>query len=144
MPKSREDGFVLSVLLYTVFTDASSIMQSVEDYVFHAEDTQVIAFLDSYTTSFNMIGVAISTKNLLCVDSTCANGTGWCNYRNVAITALSLDRLEDSHWTAHAFLIASLTTGAPSVFFSCAINSAFYGLHTATNIKRFLIKPMPS
>jgi hypothetical protein len=59
--RSREDGFILSFLLHTVFRDALAIMQIVEDYVLHAEDQQVVAFLDSYTTSFNMIGVAVRT-----------------------------------------------------------------------------------
>jgi hypothetical protein len=38
-----------------------------EDYVQLADDKQVIAFLASYTTSFNMIGAAISTTPFLYV-----------------------------------------------------------------------------
>jgi hypothetical protein len=63
--RSREDGFILSFLLHTIFRDALAIMQIVENYVLHAEDQQVITFLDSYTTSFNMIGVAVRIQDHL-------------------------------------------------------------------------------
>jgi hypothetical protein len=57
---------------------------------------------------------------------------------------MSLNRLEETHWTAQAFFVVSLTTGALSVFFSCVANPAFHGLHSAENIKDFLTKPTPS
>lgn len=62
----------------------------------------------------------------------------------VAISAISLTRLEDAHWTAQAFFVASLTTGSLSVFFSCALNPAFHGLHSSEDIKDFLTKPTPA
>ena len=34
-------------------------MRKVEEHVFHAEDKDVVAFMKSYTSSFNMIGVAV-------------------------------------------------------------------------------------
>lgn len=49
--------------------------------------------------------------------------------------------MEDSHWTAEAFFVVSLVSGALSVFFSCAISPAFHGLHNADAIKDFLAKP---
>lgn len=62
----------------------------------------------------------------------------------VAISAISLTGLENSHWTAEAFFVISLVTGCLSVFFSCAISPAFHGLHSAEDIKDFLTKPTPS
>jgi len=62
----------------------------------------------------------------------------------VAISAISLTGLEDSHWLVEAFFIASLVTGCLSVFFSCAIGPAFHGLHSAEDIKNFLTKPTPA
>jgi hypothetical protein len=59
----------------------------------------------------------------------------------VAITALSLTGLEDSHWTAEAFFVISLVTGALSVYFSCANSPSLHGLHSADDIRFFLTKP---
>lgn len=58
----------------------------------------------------------------------------------VAITALSLTGLDDSHWTAEAFFVISLVTGALSVFFSCANSPSNHGLHSADDIRDFLTK----
>ena len=60
----------------------------------------------------------------------------------VAITALSLDSLQDAHWTAEAMFIASLVTGALSVFFACVVQPAVIGLHSAEDIKDWLSKPL--
>jgi ABC-type multidrug transport system fused ATPase/permease subunit len=54
---------------------------------------------------------------------------------------MSLTNLAGSHWTAEAFFVASLVTGALSVFFSCAISPAFHGLYGATDIRNFLTRP---
>ncbi|KAF2036595.1 hypothetical protein EK21DRAFT_83549 [Setomelanomma holmii] len=124
--KIREDGLIVTLLVRTVFRDAYRVMEMVERYVVHADGRHVLGFMKSYTSSFNMIGVAGAI------------------IAQVAISAMSLTRLEDSHWTAQAFLVASLTTGALSVFFSCAASPAFHGLHSADDIKDFLTKPTPS
>ena len=57
---------------------------------------------------------------------------------------MSLTGLEDSHWTAEAFFVASLVTGSLSVYFSCAVSPALNGLHSAEDIKNFLAKPVPA
>jgi hypothetical protein len=57
---------------------------------------------------------------------------------------MSLQRIEDSHWTAQAFFVVSLVAGYLSVYYSCAISPAFRGLHSAEDIKDFLSKPAPS
>jgi hypothetical protein len=62
----------------------------------------------------------------------------------VAITALSLTRLDDSHWTAEAFFVISLVTGSLSVFFSCANSPSMHGLHSADDVRDFLTKPSKS
>ncbi|KAF9700060.1 hypothetical protein EKO04_001375 [Ascochyta lentis] len=124
--KAREHGWLVTGLLYTVFSDARFVMDRVERYVVHAQDEQVLAFMKLYGASFNMIGVAGAI------------------IAQVAISALSLNRLEDTHWTAETCFVTSLTTGALSVFFSCAANPALHGLHSAADIKDFLTKPVPS
>ncbi|KAH7384449.1 hypothetical protein BKA66DRAFT_569702 [Pyrenochaeta sp. MPI-SDFR-AT-0127] len=122
----KEGGLIVACLLHTIFTDALFVMDRVERYVLHASDQHVVAFMKSYNTSFNMIGVAGAIT------------------AQVAISAMSLAKVEDTHWTAQAFFVVSLTTGALSVFFSCAVNPAFHGLHTAEDIKDFLTKPTPA
>ncbi len=115
-------------------------MEQVERHVLNADDQHVIVFTKSYTSSFNMIGVAVGVHRngiqtmLLTVQGAII--------AQVAISALSLTGLEDSHLMVEAFFVASLVTGCLSVFFSCAISPAFHGLHTAEDIKDFLTKPM--
>lgn len=62
----------------------------------------------------------------------------------VAITALSLPRLNETHWTVQAFFIASLIFGSLSVFFSCIAHQAVNTLHGADDIKNWLSKPILS
>ncbi|KAJ8125615.1 hypothetical protein O1611_g8024 [Lasiodiplodia mahajangana] len=122
----EEHGYWVSFFLNTIFSDAAFVMDRVERYALDADDEHVIAFMGSYTSSFNMIGVAGAIM------------------AQVAITAISLPSLENSHWTVEALFIASLVTGSLSVFFSCAISPAFHGLHSADDIKDFLTKLRPS
>ncbi|OAG07874.1 uncharacterized protein CC84DRAFT_1256840 [Paraphaeosphaeria sporulosa] len=118
-----EEYGVAAFFLDTMFPDAPRIMRRVERYILNADDQQVVAFMKQYTSSFNMTGVAGAIIS------------------QVAITALSLMRLQDTHWTAEAFFITSLVTGALSVYFSTALSPAFNGLHSADDIKDFLTKP---
>jgi hypothetical protein len=62
----REYGTLLTWTLYFVFPNALSVMDRVERYVLRENDPRkVTAFLESYTSSFNMVGVAVSTVNEL-------------------------------------------------------------------------------
>lgn len=62
----------------------------------------------------------------------------------VAITALSLPRLNETHWTVQAFFIASLIFGSLSVFFSCIAYQVVSALHGANEIRDWLSKPILS
>lgn len=57
--KAKEYGFVISFLLHTVLVDALLVINFVELYVLRVEDAQVITFMQPYSSSFNMIGVAV-------------------------------------------------------------------------------------
>lgn len=52
-------GILITLLLYFVFTDARFVMARVRVNLVHARDDQVVAFMESYTSGFNMIGVAV-------------------------------------------------------------------------------------
>jgi hypothetical protein len=121
-----EYGLPVTLLLLIVFSDALRVMDRVEQHVLVVDDAQVVAFLDSYISGFNMIGVAGAI------------------IAQIATSAISLTNLTSSHWAVEAFFVASLVTGCLSVFFSCAIGPAFHGLHTAADIKDFLTKPTSS
>ncbi|KAF2653200.1 hypothetical protein K491DRAFT_718241 [Lophiostoma macrostomum CBS 122681] len=117
-------GIRKEIFLSAFFPAALDVMERVERYVLAGDDQAVIGFFKAHTASFTMIGVAGAI------------------IAQVAITALSLDGLAESHWTAEAFFVVSLVTGSLSVFFSCALMPAFHGLHTADDIKDFLTKPI--
>ena len=62
-PRINEHGLVVTFFLHTLFSDALFVIDRVERYVLHADDQDVIAFMKSYTSSFNMIGVAVSVNH---------------------------------------------------------------------------------
>jgi hypothetical protein len=59
----------------------------------------------------------------------------------VAITALSLDNLNNVHWTAKAAFVASLAAGALSVFFACLLQQQISSLFGSDGVKDWLSKP---
>ncbi|KAF2714421.1 hypothetical protein K504DRAFT_486341 [Pleomassaria siparia CBS 279.74] len=124
--RCKEYGIFPTLTLYLYFPKALDIMAKVEKHVIPGQDREVMTFMKSYTSSFNMIGVAGAI------------------IAQVAITALSLTGLNDAHWTAEAFFVISLVTGALSVFFSCVNSPSLHGLHSADDIRIFLTKPSRS
>ncbi|KAF2091409.1 hypothetical protein K490DRAFT_7694, partial [Saccharata proteae CBS 121410] len=59
----------------------------------------------------------------------------------VAITGLSLNDISSVHWTAKAFFIASLVTGALSVFYACLIQQKLSSLFSADDMRAWLSQP---
>ncbi|ORY11925.1 hypothetical protein BCR34DRAFT_614334 [Clohesyomyces aquaticus] len=88
-------------------------MRKIEKDILVAEDQEMVACLESFTSTFNMIGVA----GAIIVQ--------------VAITALSLPRLAHSPSTSEACFVAGLITGSLSVFFACMMSPELKGLHDA-------------
>jgi hypothetical protein len=60
LSRCREYGIFLAIVLQVIFPDALRVMAKVEQYVILGQDQEAIAFMKSYTSSFNMIGVAVS------------------------------------------------------------------------------------
>ncbi|KAF2465770.1 uncharacterized protein BDR25DRAFT_345946 [Lindgomyces ingoldianus] len=121
----HDHGILMAIILTLYAPGVRRIMKQVEEYVLVADDVEVVDFMASYTSSFGMIAVAGAI------------------IAQVAITALSLTRLEDSHWTVEAFYVVSLVTGALSVYFACVLSPALHGLHNANDIRDFLTVPAP-
>ena len=65
MRRCKDYGVFIAVLLEIVFPEALRVMSTVERYALKAEDKEVIAFMKTYTSSFNMIGVAVSIPHSL-------------------------------------------------------------------------------
>jgi hypothetical protein len=61
--RKNEYGTLNVWLMILLFPDALRVMDRIEKNVLGAcgGDKQIVSFLQSYTTSFNMIGVAVST-----------------------------------------------------------------------------------
>lgn len=55
-------ALLTSLWLRMCLPDALDVMHRIENYVLRASDEQVVAYMQSYTSSFNMIGVAVSPK----------------------------------------------------------------------------------
>ena len=62
----------------------------------------------------------------------------------MAITAFSLPKLNETHWTVEALFIASLIFGSLSVFFSCITHQVVNTLHGADDIRDWFSKPILS
>ena len=62
----------------------------------------------------------------------------------VAITALSLENLASTHWTARAAFVLSVASGALSVFFACLLQQRISSLFGLSDLKDWLSKPASS
>jgi len=60
----------------------------------------------------------------------------------IALTALSLPNLNDTHWTAHASCVIGLVAGSLVAFCSCVLQNQMSGLHTAQAVRDWLTRPL--
>ena len=58
----HEYGILPTAILGALFPDALSVMAKVEENVILGRDDEVLAFMSAYTSSFNMIGIAVSLE----------------------------------------------------------------------------------
>jgi hypothetical protein len=79
-------------------------------------------YKDSYTPTFSMVGVAGAI------------------IAQIALTALSLPNLDDTHWTARASFVIGLVAGSLAVFCCCVLQSKMSALHTAHAVRRWLTR----
>ena len=57
-----------AVILRMFFPGSNGVMEKVERRVLQADDKEVITFMDSYTSSFGLTGVAVSIHMLVADD----------------------------------------------------------------------------
>jgi hypothetical protein len=59
----------------------------------------------------------------------------------IALTALTLPNLDDTHWTARASFVIGLVAGSLAVFCCCVLQSKMSSLHSAHAVRRWLTRP---
>jgi uncharacterized membrane protein YedE/YeeE len=124
--QDRQDfGVVLAVALRFGLFEAKGFVDEVREHFIKGDGglDQAMAFKDSYTPTFNMVGVAGAI------------------IAQIALTALSLPNLDDTHWTARASFVIGLVAGSLAVFCCCVLQTKMSALHTAHGVRRWLTRP---
>jgi uncharacterized membrane protein YedE/YeeE len=121
----RDFGILPAFALRFGFFEAKGLVYEVREQFIKGDGglDQAMAFKDSYTPTFNMVGVAGAI------------------IAQIALTALSLPNLDDTHWTARASFVIGLIAGSLAVFCCCVLQSKMSALHTAHGVRRWLTRP---
>jgi uncharacterized membrane protein YedE/YeeE len=121
----RDFGVVSAVALRFGLFEAKGVVDEVREHFIRGDGglDQAMAFKDSYTPTFNMVGVAGAIL------------------AQIALTALGLPSLDDTHWTARASFVIGLVAGSLAVFCSCVLQSKMSALHNAHAVRRWLTRP---
>jgi hypothetical protein len=121
----KDFGIFPAVVLRLGLFEAKDVVGQVREQFITGDGglDQAMAFKDSYTPTFNMVGVAGAI------------------IAQIALTALSLPNLDDTHWTARAAFTVGLVAGSLAVFCSCVLQSKMSGLHSPYAVRRWLTRP---
>jgi uncharacterized membrane protein YedE/YeeE len=121
----QDFGIVPAVALRLGLFDAKGVVDEVREHFIKGDGglDQAMAFKDSYTPTFNMVGVAGAIL------------------AQIALTALGLPNLDDMHWTARATFVMGLVAGSLAVFCSCVLQSKMSSLHNAHAVRMWLTRP---
>ncbi|KAK6393248.1 hypothetical protein LTR65_002539 [Meristemomyces frigidus] len=117
-------GLLRALLLLWAFFDALEIIDRIKKDVLRG----------------NVPKSAIHTRDAMCAKYT-MTAVAAAIIAQVAITALSLDQIDSTHWTAQAAFIMSLVAGSLSVFYCCMIQQTFGTLISDEDVKDWLCKP---
>lgn len=122
---TQDFGIFPALFLRLGLFEAKNVVDQVREHFIKGDGglDQAMAFKDSYTPTFNMVGVAGAI------------------IAQIALTALSLPNLDDTHWTARAAFTIGLVSGSLAVFCSCVLQSKMSGLHNAYAVRRWLTRP---
>ena len=118
-------GIFPAIVLRLGLFEAKDVVNQVREHFIRDDGglEQAMAFKDSYTPTFNMVGVAGAI------------------IAQIALTALSLPDLDGTHWTARAAFVVGLVAGSLAVFCSCVLQSKMSGLHSPYAVRRWLTRP---
>lgn len=124
--QDRKDfGLLPAIALRFGLFDAKGVVDEVREHFIRGDGglDQAMAFKDSYTPTFNMVGVAGAIL------------------AQIALTALDLPNLDGTHWTATASFVLALVAGSLAVFCSCILQSKMSALHNAHAVRNWLTRP---
>jgi len=121
----KDFGIFPAIVLRLGLFEAKDVVDQVREHFIKGDGglDQAMAFKDAYIPTFNMVGVAGAI------------------IAQIALTALSLPNLDDTHWTARAAFVIGLVAGSLAVFCSCVLQSKMSGLHDAYAVRRWLTRP---
>lgn len=121
----KDFGIFPAIVLRLGLFEAKDVVDQVRGHFIRGDGglDQAMALKDSFTPTFNMVGVAGAI------------------IAQIALTALSLPNLDDTHWTARAAFVIGLVAGSLAVFCSCVLQSKMSGLHNAYAVRRWLTRP---
>ena len=122
---SLDFGILPALALRLGLFEAKGLVDEVREHFIRGDGglDQAIAFKDSYTPTFSMVGVAGAI------------------IAQIALTALTLPNLDDTHWTARASFVIGLVAGSLAVFCCCVLQSKMSALHTAQAVRGWLTRP---
>jgi uncharacterized membrane protein YedE/YeeE len=122
---ANDFGIFPAIVLRLGLFEAKDVVDQVREHFIKGDGglDQAMAFKDSYTPTFNMVGVAGAI------------------IAQIALTALSLPNLDDTHWTARAAFTIGLVAGSLAVFCSCVLQSKMSSLHSPYAVRRWLTRP---
>ncbi|CRK34107.1 hypothetical protein BN1708_006260 [Verticillium longisporum] len=118
----RRNG-VITTLLFTVLPDTSSTLDRIET-ILSGTESEISEYRKSLSSNMNMAAVAGAIVAQL------------------AITGLSLEARSQAHWTASAFLTASIAFGVISVYVSFIVQQELNGLLGSTGVADWLSVPL--
>ena len=119
----KEYGLANTILINFALPEAGHTIYRVRNHLLGQEEEHIRLFKKSFTESFAMIGVAGAI------------------IAQIAITGLSLDKLDETHWTAYAAFVVSVIAGCLAVYYSCTLQLSLSGLHGPQEILEWLTAP---
>lgn len=135
--RTKHGSFVLNAVRF-LMPSVSSQLKHIDQYVLHGKDDILLEFRKSYINDCNMTSVAVSLSNYLFLSRISSNVIKGAIVTQVAITALSLPYLSQSHWVARACFVISLVSGTLSVFFAVLLQRIIGSLYEARTLRAWL------
>jgi hypothetical protein len=135
--RTKHGTFVLNAIRF-LMPSVSSQLKHIDQYVLHGKDDILLEFRKSYINDCNMTSVAVSLSNFLFLSRISSNVIKGAIFTQVAITALSLPYLSQSHWVARACFVISLISGTLSVFFAVLLQRIIGSLYEARTLRAWL------
>ena len=135
--RTTHGAFVLNAVRF-LMPSVSSQLKHIDQYVLHGKDDILLEFRKSYINDCNMTSVAVNLSNFLFLSRISSDVIKGAILTQVAITALSLPYLSQSHWVARACFVISLICGTLSVYFAVLLQGIIGSLYEARTLRAWL------